>query len=293
MTDQTAFAARFEEHRPRLRAAAYRMLGTFAETDDAVQETWLRASRAHTEAVEDLGAWLTTILGRVCLTLLRARRAHGEVPLEPRVPDPVVERPDADPEREAVLADEIGLAMLVALETLTPDERVALVLHDAFGVPFEEVAEVAEATPAAVRQQASRARRKVRAAPVPDSDPARQREAVEAFYAAARGGDFEALLALLHPEAVLHGDGGPARPSATAILRGAHAIAAGAVLFSSLAPHRAPALVNGAPGAVVALDGAVVSVMAFTVREGRIAEIDVLADPDRLRALGLAEEWAA
>jgi RNA polymerase sigma factor (sigma-70 family) len=283
-------AERFEEHRPRLRAVAYRMLGSLGEAEDAVQEAWLRVSRADTSVVENLGGWLTTVVARVCLNVLRSRRSRREEPLGVHVPDPVVSREGGgDPEHEALVADAVGLALLVVLETLAPAERVAFVLHDLFGVPFEEIAPIVDRTPAAARQLASRARRRVRgAAPAPDPDLARQREVVDAFFAAARRGDFEALVAVLDPDVVLRSDGGALRPSASAVVRGAAAVAGRALTFARLSPFVRPALVNGVAGVVVAPRGQPFSVMGFTVRGGKIVAIDALVDPERLRRLDLA-----
>ncbi|GAA4090345.1 MULTISPECIES: sigma-70 family RNA polymerase sigma factor [Actinomadura] len=266
----------FDEHRPRLRAVAYRMLGSLAEADDAVQETWLRFDRTDTRDVENLGAWLTTVIGRVCLNMLRDRRETPEI----HIPDPIV---TTTPEDEAELVDSVGLALLVVLDTLAPAERLAFVLHDMFAVPFDEIAPVIDKSPAATRQLASRARRRVQGhAPVPDPDPAVQRKAVDAFFTATREGDFEALLTLLDPDVVLRSDGGTARPGLTQLLQGAHTVASQAVTFGSLAPHVRPVLVNGLPGVVVQPDDRPISVMAFTVSGDRIVAIDVLADPDRL-----------
>jgi RNA polymerase sigma-70 factor (ECF subfamily) len=282
-------AGRFEEHRGRLRAVAYRMLGSLSEADDAVQEAWLRLSRAGADDIDSLAAWLTTVVARVCLNMLRTRRARGEESLDVHLPDPVVSREGGfDPEQEALLADSVGLALLVVLDSLTPPERLAFVLHDMFAVPFDDIASVLERTPAAARQLASRARRRVRgAAPVPDPDLARQREVVDAFFAAARGGDFEALVAVLDPDIVLRADGGPTRPRLTALVRGAHAVAGQARGFHRLSPQIRPALVNGAAGAVIVTRGTVLSIMAFAVSGGRIAAIDVLADPERLPGVDL------
>ena len=279
---------RFEEHRRHLRAVAYRMLGSLSEADDAVQETWIRLSRTDVAEVENLGGWLTTVTARVCLNMLRSRRTHREEPLGVHVPDPVVTRESgATPEQEALLADSVGLALLVVLEMLTPAERLAFVLHDMFAMPFEEVAPIVGRTPAATRQLASRARRRVQGANAPDSDIARQRQVVDAFFAAARGGDFDALVAVLDPDVVLRADGGMSRPEATVELRGAAAVAGQALMFSSLSPYVRPALVNGAAGVVVAPEGRAVSVMGFTVRGGEIVEIDAIADPERLAQLDL------
>jgi RNA polymerase sigma-70 factor, ECF subfamily len=289
MDEREFLAQQFEEHRTRLRAVAYRMLGSLSESDDAVQEAWLRASRADANEVENLGGWLTTIVARVCLNILRARATRPEQPYGIHMPDPVVSRADAvDPEREAVLADSVGLALLVVLDALTPAERLCFVLHDTFAVPFDEIAPIVPCTPAAARQLASRARRRVQQAPTPDRDPVRQREVVDAFFAASRNGDFDALVAVLHPDVVLRSDGGVGRPVASVFFRGAKEVAGNAVMYGVLAPHARPVLVNGAPGVVVVPRKDAVSVMAFTVNAGLIVAIDVLADPDRLRALGIS-----
>jgi RNA polymerase sigma factor (sigma-70 family) len=289
MDEREWLAARFEAHRAHLRAVAYRMLGSLTEADDAVQDAWLRLSRAGASEVENLGGWLTTIVARVCLNALRSRQSRREVPLEVHVPEPIVSRADGvDPEQEALLADSVGLAMLVVLETLTPPERLAFVLHDMFAVPFDEIAPMVGRSPAAARQLASRARRRVQGeAPAPDPDLSRQREVVDAFFAAARDGDFDALVAVLHPDVVLRADGGEGRPSATAVVHGAEAVAARASKYAHLTPHVRPALVNGAAGAVVAPRGRIFSVMAFTVRDGKIVAIDALSDPARLSELDL------
>jgi RNA polymerase sigma factor (sigma-70 family) len=282
-------AERFEEHRAHLRAVAYRMLGSIAEADDAVQEAWLRLSRSDTSGVDNLRGWLTTVVARVCLNMLHSRTSRREEPLDARLPDPIVSPEDeVDPEQEALLADSVGLALLVVLETLTPGERLAFVLHDMFQVPFEEIAPIVGRSSAAARQLASRARRRVSgAAPVPDADLARQREAVDAFLAASRDGDFDALVAVLDPEVVLRADRG-AIPGASRVVRGARAVAEGALAFAELARFARPALVNGAAGLVVAPHGQPFSVLGFTVSRGRIVEIDILADPARLRRLDLA-----
>ena len=290
MSEHDWLAEQFEEHRPHLRAVAFRMLGSLSEADDAVQEAWLRTSRADASEVENLGGWLTTITARVCLNMLRSRASRREEPLDVRVPEPIVSSPNGvDPEHEAVLADSVGLALLVVLETLAPAERLAFVLHDMFGVPFDEIAAIAGRTPAAARQLASRGRRRVQgAATTPDTDLAGQRGVVEAFFAAARGGDFEALVAVLDPDVVLRSDGGVGHPASTVMVRGAQAVSERAFTFSGLSPYVRPALVNGVAGVVVAPHGRPVSVMAFTVRAGKIVAIDALADPERLRQLDLA-----
>jgi RNA polymerase sigma factor (sigma-70 family) len=279
---------RFEEHRAHLRAVAYRMLGSLSEAEDAVQETWLRLNRADTSDVENLGGWLTTVVSRVCLNRLRSRSTRGEEPLGVYVPDPIVQREDElDPEHEAELVDSVRLALLVVLETLAPAERLAFVLHDMFAVPFEDIATIVGRSPAAARQLASRARRRVRGAATPDVDLARQREVVDAFFAAARGGDFDALVAVLDPDVVLRSDGGVSRPSASVVVQGAEAVASRAVMFTRLSPFVRPAVINGAAGVVVAPGGRPFSIMAFTVRGGRVVEIDAIADPERLSQLDL------
>jgi RNA polymerase sigma factor (sigma-70 family) len=291
MHDEDWLTTQFEEQRPHLRAVAYRMLGSVSEADDAVQEAWLRLNRTGGDEIENVGGWLTTVTARVCLNMLRSRRTRREEPLGPHVPDPIVGRPDGvgDPEHEVLLADSVGLALLVVLETLSPAERLAFVLHDMFGVPFDEIAPMVERSPTAARQLASRARRRVRgAAPEPEVDLARQREVVDAFFAAAHRGDFDALVAVLDPDIVLRSDGGAARPELTVEIRGAEAVAKRASSFSHLQPWVRPALVNGGVGVVVAPEGEPFSVMGFTVAGGRIVAIDALADPERLRRLDLA-----
>ncbi|MFI7272360.1 sigma factor [Streptomyces sp. NPDC049879] len=283
MDGESALAVRFEAERPRLRSVAYRMLGSLSEADDAVQESWLRLGRVKPGEVRNLAAWLTTVVARVCLNVLRSRERHPEEPLGVHLPDPLIGAPDGDPEGAALLADAVGLALMVVLETLEPAERVAFVLHDMFAVPFDVIAPLVERSPAAARQLASRARRRVRdGAPVPDPDRARQRAAVDAFFAATRDGDLEALLAVLAPDVVLRSDNGAARGGRAVVLRGAKEVAGQAVMFRALAEAVRPALVNGAAGVVVAHRGRPLSVMAFTVTGGRIAAIDVLADPARL-----------
>ncbi|MFJ2648192.1 RNA polymerase sigma factor SigJ [Streptomyces sp. NPDC087420] len=287
-------AERFETHRPQLRAVAYRMLGSLTEADDAVQEAWLRLGRADSSRIESLGAWLTTVVGRVCLDLLRTRASRREEPLGGvYVPDPIVSREDGvDPEQEALLADSVGLALLVVLETLAPAERLAFVLHDMFAVPFDEIAPLVGRTPTAARQLASRARRRVRGTPtVPDADVGRQREVVDAFLAASRGGDFDSLVALLDPEVVLRADHGAAAPPARREIHGAEAVANQSLTFSRLGAGGGGvlrrALVNGAAGVVVSREGRPLSVLGFTVTAGRIVAIDILADPERLARLDL------
>jgi RNA polymerase sigma-70 factor (ECF subfamily) len=293
MSEQDWLAERFEAHRAHLRAVAYRMLGSLSEADDAVQEAWLRLSGAEASGIENLGGWLTTVVARVCLNMLRSRNFRGEEPLAVHVPDPVVSRVDGvDPEHEALLADSVGLALLVVLDTLAPAERLAFVLHDMFAVPFDEIAPIVGCSLTAARQFASRARRRVRqAAPAPDADLARQREVVDAFFAASRNGDFAALVAVLDPDVVLRSDGGLARPSASVVIHGGPTVAEQALTFGRLSPFVRPVLVNAAAGVVVAPGGRPVSVMGFTVRNGKIVAIHVLADPARLQQLGLAV-WA-
>jgi RNA polymerase sigma factor (sigma-70 family) len=288
MDQQEWLARQFEEQRPHLRAVAYRMLGSLSEADDAVQDAWLRLSRSDTNEVENLRGWLTTVVARVALNMLRTRRTRHEQPLDMRVPDPIIDRADGtDPEHEALLADSVGLALLVVLETLTPAERLAFVLHDMFAVPFEEIALIVERSPEATRQLASRARRRVRGvAPVGGEDLPAQWEVVEAFLAAARGGDFDALVAMLDPDVVLRADGGPTGLSTH--VRGAEAVAGQALMWSRVDLTMRRALINGAAGMVVFLEGQPFSIAAFTIAHGRIAEIDFLADPERINQLDLA-----
>ncbi|MEU4246669.1 sigma-70 family RNA polymerase sigma factor [Amycolatopsis sp. NPDC026612] len=280
-----ALTERFERERPRLRAVAYRMLGSAAEADDAVQEAWLRLHRTDAGEIENLPAWLTTVVARVCLSLLRTRRNHREEPLDGQ-PEPDDDR--RDPGQEAELADSVGLALLVVLDALGPAERVAFVLHDMFAVPFDEIAPVIGKTPAATRQLASRARRRVKGGTTPDADLPRRRKVVEAFLAASRGGDFEALLALLDPDVVLHADRFAGPTPAPIVLRGVESVRRGAVLASERARASELALVDGVPGLLMVRDGRLVVVLAFRVEGDRITGIDVIADPDRLAALELA-----
>ena len=289
MDERDWLAERFEEHRTRLRAVAYRMLGSLSEADDAVQEAWLRLSRSDTGDVDDLGAWLTTVVGRVSLNMLRSRRTRREEPLGGHVPEPIIDRADGtDPEHEALLADAVGLALLVVLETLTPAERLAFVLHDMFAVPFDEIAPIVDRSPAAARQLASRARRRVRReSAVPDADLDTQREIVQAFLAAARDGDFEALVALLDPDVVLRADIVPVPGGGLQEVRGAAAVAGQALTYSRLGLVVQPALINGAAGAVSTRDGTPFSLGAFTIGGGKIVAIDIVADPDRLSRLDL------
>jgi RNA polymerase sigma factor (sigma-70 family) len=287
MNEYDVLADQFEAHRGHLRAVAYRMLGSLTDADDAVQEAWIRLSRSDSSEVENLGGWLTTIVARVCLNMLRSRKARREEPMDVYVPDPIVSAADGvDPEHQAILADSVGLALLVVLETLAPAERLAFVLHDMFAVPFEEIAPIVGRSSTATRQLASRARRRVQGAtPIPDVDLARQREVVNAFVAAARGGDFDALVAVLDPDVVLRADYGLAGESRE--LHGAQAVAAQALTFRRFAGSGRPVLVNGGVGIVNAPDGQAFAVLGFTVAGGRIVEIDILADPVRLRGLDL------
>ncbi|MBB5119704.1 RNA polymerase sigma 70 [Streptomyces eurocidicus] len=297
MSEKDFLARRFEEHRPHLRAVAYRMLGSLSEAEDAVQEAWFKLSRSDVSGVENLGGWLTTVVGRVCLDMLRSRATRREEPLEDgegrvRLPDPVISGPGGlEPEQEILLADSVGLALMIVLQTLGPAERLAFVLHDMFAVPFDEIAPVLGRTPASTRQLASRARRRVQdASPATDTDPAERRTVVDAFLTAARGGDLEALVAVLDPEIVARSDGGTLLPSA--LRRGAAEIAAQAITFARIAEAARPVLVNGTPGVVAIADGRVMSVMSFTVRDGKVTALDILVDPERLaridvEALGL------
>lgn len=292
MNGEIFLAERFEAERPQLRSVAYRMLGSLAESEDAVQEAWLKLNRSDVSEVKNLGAWLTTVVGRVCLDMLRSRTSRREDPLPEqegrvRLPDPVVSGfATIDPEQEILVADSVGIALMVVLETLSPAERLAFVLHDMFDVPFDEIAPILGRTSASTRQLASRARRRVQgAAPAADADVARKREVVDAFLSASRGGDFEALLAVLDPEVVARSDGGVLVPS---VLRlGAADVASQAITFARFAANARLVLVNGSPGVVSFAEGRPLSVMSFTIREGRIAGLDVLTDPARLAAFGL------
>ena len=288
MVDQNWLAQKFEQNRPHLRAVAYRRLGSLSEADDAVQEAWLRLNRSDPNEIENLGGWLTTVIGRVCLDMLRSRKSRREEPLDAHMPDPILSREDGiDPEGEALLADSVGLALLVVLETLAPPERLAFVLHDMFGVPFDEIASIVGGSPVAARQLASRARRRLQgSALMPDADLNRQREVVDAFLAAVRGGDFDALIAVLDPDVVVRSDRGP---GASWVIRGARAVAQQALMFSRLSGSVQRVLVNGAAG-IVSLrpSGEPFAVMGFTIKSGKIVEIDVLGDPGRLRRLDLS-----
>jgi RNA polymerase sigma factor (sigma-70 family) len=288
MDEREWLVGRFEEHRTYLRAVAYRMLGSVSEADDAVQETWLRLSRSDTSEVENLGGWLTTVLARVCLDMLRSRKSRREESLGARVPEPIAGRADgADPEQEALLSDSVGLALLVVLETLTPAERLAFVLHDMFAVPFDEIAPIVGRSPDAARQLASRARRRVRGADTSyEPDHTRQREVVDAFLAAARDGDFDALVAVLDPDVVLRSDRAALPADAPREVRGAPAVARMALVGRARAAR--PALVDGAVGVVVAPRGRLLMVLDFKIRDGKIVEIDAVADPERLNQLDLS-----
>ena len=284
---QQDLARRFEQSRGRLWAVAFRMLGASGEADEAVQEAWLRLARSDAEEIEDLPSWLTTVVARICLDMLRARKARREEPLGPHVPDPIVSPVEGgDPAQEALVADSVGLAMLGVLETLGPEERVAFVLHDMFSVPFEQIGTLLDRSPVAARKAASRARKRVEAEPTaPDVDLDRQRQVVDAFFEASREGDFDALVEVLHPDVVLRADGGAARPSANHVIRGAAEVAGRAMTFAELSPFVRPVLVNGVAGVLVAPQGKPFSVMAFTVVGGRVVAIDALADPERLERL--------
>ena len=291
MDENEWLADRFEQHRAHLRAVAYRMLGSLNEADDAVQDTWLRLSRSGADEVENLGGWLTTIVARVCLNMLRSRTVRREDSFGMHLPDPVVSRDgELQPEEEALLADSVGLALLVVLDTLAPAERLAFVLHDMFELPFEELAPMIGRTPAAARQLASRARRRVKGAdiPAPDPDLSRQRDVVNAFFLAARGGDFDALVSVLDPDVVLRSDWGARHPAASVVIHGADAVARQALMFSNPTAQLRPALVNGAAGVVVTVAGRPFAVMGFTVAQGKIVEIDAIADPERVRRIAAA-----
>jgi RNA polymerase sigma-70 factor, ECF subfamily len=286
MDERDWLAERFQEHRPRLRAVAYRILGSTSEADDAVQEAWIRLSRSNAGEIDNVEAWLVTVVGRVALNMLRSRKTRREEPLGGHLPDPIVDRTDGiDPEHEALLADSVGLALLVVLETLTPAERLAYVLHDMFSVPFDEIGAILERSPDAARQLASRGRRRIRGADMtPDADAAAQQEVVEAFLAAARSGDFDALIAVLDPDIVLREDNG----SGTIVkVRGAENVARRAKAASQLGLVARPALINGAPGWVSLLDGAIFAIGALTQHDGRITTMDILLDPARLARLDL------
>src|SRR6516225_4861274 len=282
MDEEDRLARRFEASRPRLRAMAYRMLGSLSDADDAVQEGWLRAAGADTDDVANLEGWFTTVVARICLDMLRSRKARREEPLDPD--EAVV----AGPEQEAMLADSVGLAMLVVLDKLPPAERVAFVLHDTFGLPFGEIAAITGRTPASARQLASRARRRIQGSEHPRPRRARQREMAEAFLAAARGGDLSALVAVLDPDVVLRADAAATPSGRPVTVRGAAAVASGARVAAGRARYGRVALINGTPGLIVAPRGRLVLALAFTYSGDTISQIDVIADPDRLAALDLA-----
>jgi RNA polymerase sigma factor (sigma-70 family) len=286
MNERDYLAERFEEHRTHLRAVAFRMLGSLSEVDDAVQEAWLRLSRSDNAAIDNLGGWLTTVVARVCLDMLRSRQSRREEPFSPEAPEPVATGASgSSPEQEALLADSVGLALLVVLDRLAPAERLAFVLHDMFAVPFEEIAPIVGRSAEATRQLASRARRRVRGgAAAPEPDLVRQREVVEAFIAALRAGDFEGLLAVLDPDLVVRAD----MPGAPREIRGAAVWAKGAVAYGHLAQLTRPALVDGAIGVVVAPRGRLVRALRFTVANGKITEIEVIGDPARLGGLDVS-----
>jgi RNA polymerase sigma-70 factor, ECF subfamily len=297
MNERDYLAERFEEHRAHLRGVAYRMLGSLSEVDDAVQEAWLRLSRADSEEIDNLGGWLTTVVARVCLDMLRSRQSRREEPLTPEAPEPVAtgtrwgssvlsERSESkDPEQEALLADSVGLALLVVLDRLTPAERLAFVLHDMFAVPFEEIAPIVGRSAEATRQLASRARRRVRGGGAPDPDLVRQREVVEAFISALRAGDFEGLLAVLDPDLLVRADMAAGAPTE---IRGAAVWAKGAVAYGHMARLTRPALVDGAIGVVVAPQGRLVRALRFTIADGKITEIEVIGNPARLGELDVS-----
>jgi RNA polymerase sigma factor (sigma-70 family) len=282
-------AAQFQAHRTHLRAVAYRMLGSLSEADDAIQEAWLRLSRAGSDDVRDLRAWLTTVVSRVCLDMLRTRAARREDSLDVHVPDPIVTRADDDPEGHALLADSIGLALLVVLDTLPPAERLAFVLHDIFAMPFEQIGSILDRSPAAAKQLASRARGRLRGAASPVTDPVRQRQVVEAFQAASRDGDFEGLLALLDPDVVLRGDAGSGPLGPSQLVRGARNVVAQARRFAPLGRFARPVLINGAPGVLLAPNDQPLALIAMTIQDDKITEINILADPERLSRLNLTD----
>jgi RNA polymerase sigma factor (sigma-70 family) len=297
-TDQDRPAAQFEEHRAHLHAVAYRMLGSIGEADDAVQEAWLRLARSDLSGVQNLRAWLTTVVSRICLDLLRSRTARREDSLDVHVPDPVVTRADDDPQEHALLADSVGIALLVVLDTLPPAERLAFVLHDIFAVPFDDIGRILDRSPAAAKQLASRARQRLHAAGSPavapsataasaGADRARQREVVSAFRAASQAGDFEALLAVLDPDVVLRADNGASPVGPSQLIRGAQAVLAQTQRFAHLSRFGRLVLINGTPGFFVVVNGRPFALLAMTIRDDRIAEIDILADPDRLARLDL------
>jgi len=287
MNEHEGLAEQFEAHRTHLRGVAYRMLGSLSEADDAIQEAWLRLSRSDAGGVENLGGWLTTIVARVCLDMLRSRRSRREESLDAQVSEPVAaSEGGTDPEHEALLADSVGLALLVVLDTLNPAERLAFVLHDMFAVPFEEIGSIVGRSPAAARQLASRARRRVQGAPTADADRTSQRQVVEAFLTALRGGDFEGLLAVLDPDVVVRADQGTGVPPRE--VRGAQNWARGAIAFSRQIRSAQPALVDGSVGIILAPRGRLLRALRFTIEQGKIVEVDVIVNPERLRELEVA-----
>lgn len=289
MEEREWLTERFEEHRTHLRGVAYRMLGSLGEADDAVQEAWIRVRDQDPELIENMQAWLTTIVGRVCLNMLRSKGTPSEQLFEVHVPDPIISLVEVyDPEQQLLIADSVGLALQIVLDALAPAERLAFVLHDVFRVPFAEIAKILDRSEVAAQQLASRARRQVQGSPAPDPDLKRQRKVVDAFFKASRDGDFRALLAVLDSEVGLRIDGGVSRSEASIVLRGAEAVASQTAVYSQLFPFVKPALVNGAAGAVIDTGEKVVSVMAFTVTNGRIVQIDALVDPERLATIALA-----
>jgi RNA polymerase sigma factor (sigma-70 family) len=289
MAERDQLAERFEACRPHLRSVAYRMLGSLSDAEDAVQETWLRLSRSDTDSIENLQGWLTTVVGRICLDMLRSRNVRREQPFETYVPDPIVSRADGgDPEQDALLVDSVGLAMMVVLDALSPAERLAFVLHDMFDVPFDDIAPIVERTPTTTRQLASRARRRVQdSAPAAETNRRSQQAVVDAFLAASRQGDFMALLAVLDPDIVLRADGGSVERGISKLVRGAQAVASQAVMYSQLAPFARSVLVNGVPGFITVKDGKPISILGLTVSNGKLIEMNILADPDRLSRLDL------
>ena len=291
MDDNEWLAERFEDHRPRLRAVAYRMLGSLADADDAVQDAWERVNRAGADDVENMGGWLTTIVARVCLNMLRSRNIRREESLGVSIPDPVV-YPEGElhPEEEALQADSVGLALQVVIDTLAPAERLVFVLHDMFDLPFDEIGPLVGRTPQAARQVATRARRRIKGVGIsePERDLVRQRAVVEAFFAAGRAGDFDALVAVLHPDVVLRADFSPGRPRRSTVVHGAAAVARQARIGARTGADVQPALVNGAAGVVITLRGQPFSVMAFSIADGKIVEIDAISDPERVERVAAA-----
>jgi RNA polymerase sigma factor (sigma-70 family) len=289
MAERDQLAERFEKCRSHLRSVAYRMLGSLSDAEDAVQEAWLRLSRSDTDSIENLQGWLTTVVGRICLDMLRSRNVRREQPFETYVPDPIVSRADGgDPEQDALLVDSVGLAMMVVLDALSPAERLAFVLHDMFDVPFDDIAPIVERTPTTTRQLASRARRRIQdSAPAAETNRRSQQAVVDAFLAASRQGDFMALLAVLDPDIVLRADGGSVERGISKLVRGAQAVASQAVMYSQLAPFARSVLVNGVPGFITVKDGKPISILGLTVSNGKLIEMNILADPDRLSRLDL------